>query len=155
MNITRDHVPSTGWLIWQVALRCRAALDRALEPMGLSNGQYGVLASLYGLSRDGTSPSQRRLADFAGLEPMTVSKLVRALERDDLIARDEDPADSRAVRLHLTDRGADVLTKARRIVSELDGQLLTPLGGPSGRSTAQLHDHLLALLRQLDQEIQP
>lgn len=152
MTIDRQQVPSTGWLIWQVALRCRAAMDRALAPVGLSNAQYGVLASLAGLSRDGTSPSQRQLAEFAGLEPMSVSKLVRALERDGLVERTEDPGDSRAVRLHLTHRGTKVLTKARRIVTELNEHLLVPLGGPASRRTNQLHEGLIALLGQLDQE---
>jgi DNA-binding MarR family transcriptional regulator len=152
VTIDRQAVPSTGWLIWQVALRCRTATDRALAPVGLSNAQYGVLASLAGLSRDGTNPSQRQLAEFAGLEPMTVSKLVRALERDGLIERTEDPADSRAIRLNLTKPGLTVLTEARRIVTDLNEHLLVPLGGPNSHRTNQLHEGLIALFSHLDQE---
>ena len=39
-----------------------------------------MLASLYGLSRGGRLPSQRELADFTGLDPIYVSKLVRVLQ---------------------------------------------------------------------------
>jgi DNA-binding MarR family transcriptional regulator len=144
------EIPSTGWLIWQVALRCRTALDRALAPLGLTNAQYGLLAALHGLSRDGGRPSQRQLADFAGLEPMYVSKLARTLEAAGLVERRDDPADTRAVRLALTGRGAEVLTEARRLVVSLDERLLLPLGGREGDDTAALHEHLLALLRHLD-----
>lgn len=152
VTIDRQQVPSTGWLIWQVALRCRTATDRALAPVGLSNAQYGVLASLARLSRDGASPSQRQLAEFAGLEPMSVSTLVRALERDGLIERTEDPGDSRAMRLHLTNQGLKVLTRARRIVTDLNEHLLVPLGGPDSRRTNQLHEGLIALFSHLAQE---
>lgn len=145
-------MPSTGWLIWQVALRWRTALDRALVPLGLTNAQYGLLAALHGLSSSGARPSQRQLADFAGLEPMYVSKLARTLERAGLIERTGDPDDTRAVQLTLTDRGADAVAAARRIVLALDEQHLAPLGGRDGEHSAHLHDQLLALLHHLDQE---
>ena len=152
MNITPDRVPSTGWLIWQVALRCRTALDRALAPLGLTSAKYGLLAALHGLSRSGTHPSQRQLADFAGLEPMYVSKLARALEQAALIERRDDPDDTRAVRLSLTSRGTELTIAARQIVVALDEQILTPFGGRSSDDTAQLHDQLLTLLHHLDRE---
>jgi len=152
VDVTRDRVPSTGWLIWQVALRCRTALDRALAPLGLTGAQYGLLAALHGLARSGAQPSQRQLADFAGLEPMYVSKLARALEQAALIERRDDPDDTRAVRLSLTTRGTELITAARQIVVALDEQILTPFGGRSSDETAHLHDQLLTLLHHLDEE---
>jgi DNA-binding MarR family transcriptional regulator len=83
---------------------------------------------------------------------MYVSKLVRAMEHNGLIERGDDPDDSRAVRLSLTDLGIEVLTEARRIVTALDEHMLAPLDGPASRNTARLHDQLLALLHHLDQE---
>jgi DNA-binding MarR family transcriptional regulator len=155
VDIQRGQVPSTGWLVWQVALRCRTALDRALAPLGLTNAQYGLLAALHGLSRSGAHPSQRQLADFAGLEPMYVSKLARALEQGGLIERRDDPDDTRAVRLSLTPRGEDLVTAARQVVAALDEHVLAPFGGRSSDDTARLHDQLLTLLHHLDQERKP
>jgi DNA-binding MarR family transcriptional regulator len=152
VEIERGQVPSTGWLIWHVALRCRTALDRALAPVGLTSAQYGLLAALHGLTRSGARPSQRQLADFAGLEPMYVSKLARTLERAALIERGDDPDDTRAVRLSLTSRGSERIAAARQIVVALDENILTPLGGRSSDHTAHLHDQLLTLLRHLDLE---
>jgi DNA-binding MarR family transcriptional regulator len=139
-------------LIWQVALRCRTALDQALAPLGLTSAQYGLLAALHGLARSGTQPSQRQLADFAGLEPMYVSKLARALQQAALIERRDDPDDTRAVRLSLTSRGTELIIAARQIVVALDEQILTPLGGRSSDDTVHLLDQLLTLLHHLDQE---
>jgi hypothetical protein len=70
--------PSTGFLVWHLSMRWRMAMNRALSPLGLTSSQYGVLASLYAFSDGGARPRQRELADFAGLEPMHVSKLIRA-----------------------------------------------------------------------------
>jgi DNA-binding MarR family transcriptional regulator len=152
VNVEREQVPSTGWLIWQVALKWRTALDRALAPLGLTNAQYGVLAALHGLSRSGARPSQRQLSDFSGLEPVYVSKLARTLERAGLIERTDNPDDTRAVRLTLTERGIEAVTAARQVVVAFDDQQLAPLGGRTGEQSARLVDQLLALLRHLDQE---
>src|SRR5918912_186158 len=94
--------PSAGYLLWHLSLRWRVALDRALAPLGLTSAQYGLLASLHGFSRAGSRPSQRELASFSGLEPMHVSKLIRALERAGLVERAGNPDDTRAVQLKVT-----------------------------------------------------
>jgi DNA-binding MarR family transcriptional regulator len=139
--------PSLGYLVWHLTLRWRAQLDRSLAPLGLTSAQYAVLASLYGLSQGGARPSQRELADFAGLEPMHVSKLVRALQRAGLVERAGNPADTRAVQLAVTDRGVGVVTAARAAVLRLEEQRLAPLGGRGSRQSAQLREALLVLLR--------
>jgi DNA-binding MarR family transcriptional regulator len=139
--------PSIGYLVWHLTLRWRAGLDRALAPLGLTSAQYAVLASLYGLSQGEARPSQRELADFAGLEPMHVSKLVRALGRAGLVERVGNPADTRAVQLSVTDRGVEVLTAGRATVLQLEEQRLAPLGGRLSERSAELRDTLLALLQ--------
>lgn len=150
MYTERVPPPSTGYLIWHLSLRWRAALDRALAPLGLTSSQYGLLASLVGLSRDGARPSQRELADFAGLERMHVSKLIRGLERAGLVERAGHPDDARARQLVVTERGAEVVAAARRKVVELDEQRLAPLGGLAGARSAELTETLLTLLRHAE-----
>jgi DNA-binding MarR family transcriptional regulator len=131
--------------MWRVATQWRAAADRALADLGLTHAQYALLASLYGLSSSGATPSQRELADFTGLEPIYVSKLARALERDGLIVRDEHASDSRAVQLRLTPRGHAVVEPAIARIAALHDELTRPLGGLRGQGTAQL----MAMLRSL------
>jgi DNA-binding MarR family transcriptional regulator len=142
--------PSIGYLVWHLTLRWRAQLDRALAPLGLTSAQYAVLASLYALSQGGARPSQRELADFAGLEPMHTSKLVRALQRVGLVERAGNPADTRAVQLAVTDRGVQVLTAARATVLELEEQRLAPLGGRNSPQSTQLREALGVLLRHTE-----
>jgi MarR family transcriptional regulator, organic hydroperoxide resistance regulator len=127
-------------------MKWRAAVDRAVAPLGLTHAQYSVLASLFGLERAGQRPSQRQLADHTGLEPLYVSKLARALERAKLITRAVDPVDSRAVQLSLTKHGRDVAIRAVAVVAELQEQLTAPLGGTRSKRTRALVAELQELL---------
>jgi DNA-binding MarR family transcriptional regulator len=137
---------TTGYLLWRVTTKWRAAVDRAVSPLGLTHAQYSLLASLYGLSRTGAQPSQRELADFAGLEPIYVSKLARALEQAALLERTEHPADPRAVQLRLTERGTETVLRAIAVVHALQEELSAPIGGTRSRRNRELVETLRTLL---------
>ena len=135
-----------GFLVWRLAMRWRTAVDRAVAPLGLTHAQYSVLASLTSMVRSGEHPSQRRLAEFTGMEPIYVSKLVRALERAGLVERRTDPTDTRAVQLDLTPRGRAVAADAITVVHDLLEQLTAPLGGLDGAGTRAFRRTLETLL---------
>jgi DNA-binding MarR family transcriptional regulator len=138
--------PSPGFLVWRLSLKWRAAVDRTVASLGLTHAQYSLLASLYGMTQSGETPSQRELADHTGLEPIYVSKLARALERDGLVARAGNPADTRAVVLTLTPHGVEVVEQAIANVSILLDQLTAPLGGRRAPETLAFVDTLQTLL---------
>jgi DNA-binding MarR family transcriptional regulator len=138
--------PTPGFLVWRLSMKWRVAVDRALAPLGLTHAQYALLGSLFGMARAGIRPSQRQLADHTGLEPLYVSKLARALDAAGLIERAEDPADTRAVRLSLTDEGREVTHRAIRVVAALQDQLMEPLGGRHAERAQVLVRELMLLL---------
>lgn len=144
------RVPTVGYLVWHLAIKWRVAVDRALRPLGMTHAHYALLASLYALSRRGAGPSQRELADFSGLEPMYVSKLVRGLERSGLLRRTDHPDDPRAFRLELTGQGADLVVDAAAVVRRLYDRLLAPIGGRAGKRTSALMGVLETLLEQAE-----
>lgn len=138
VSTTRDpDDPSTGFLVWHLSMRWQVELTRALAPLGITHSDYGLLASLSACERTGVRPSQRELADASGLEPMHVSKLVRALADRELVRREPHPSDPRAVQLSLTAAGIDVVHAGREVVLRLDAERLEAIGGP--RST-RAHD---------------
>jgi DNA-binding MarR family transcriptional regulator len=145
-----DAVPSLGFLIWHLSMRWQGQLHRELAPLGVSPADYALLASLHALRRAGDGPSQRALADASGLEPMYVSKLVRALARAGLLEREDDPSDSRAFRVRITERGKDAVNAGRAVVLALEEQRLAPLGGRLSQASLALRDALLVLLRHAD-----
>jgi DNA-binding MarR family transcriptional regulator len=143
-----EAAPTTGSLVWRLSMKWRAAVDRAVAPLGLTHAQFVVLASLYGLSRRGTRPSQRELADFTGLEPVYISRLARALESSGMINRTDDPHDPRAVELTLTDHGIEIAVHAVAAVRALHDELLEPIGGLDSARNRELVATLQALLRE-------
>lgn len=135
-----------GFLVWRLSMKWRVAIDRALAPLGLTHAQYSLLGSLLGMQRAGLRPSQRALADHTGLEALYVSKLARGLETAGLVERAPDPADTRAVRLSLTEEGLDVTGRAVEVVRRLVDGLLAPLGGLEGPGAEAFTQALTALL---------
>ncbi|MBT2472931.1 MarR family transcriptional regulator [Streptomyces sp. ISL-66] len=138
--------PTPGFLVWRLSMKWRVAVDRAIGPLGLTHAQYSLLASLLDMQQARQQPSQRQLADHTGLEPLYVSKLARALEAAGLVARTPDPADTRAVRLSLTDQGREVTHRAIEIVQQRMDELLAPTGGLDGARTKVFARELAALL---------
>lgn len=138
--------PTPGFLVWRLSMKWRVAIDRALAPLGLTHAQYSLLGSLLGMQRAGLRPSQRALADHTGLEALYVSKLARGLEAAGLVQRATDPADTRAVRLSLTDEGLTVTGRAVEVVRRIVDALLAPLGGLEGPDTEAFTQTLAALL---------
>ncbi len=98
------------------------------------------------MERSGEQPSQRRLADHTGLEPIYVSKLARALERSGVITRTVDPTDTRAVRLALIGQGREIARDAVYVVRSLQDRLTAPLGGIESERTTALMSDLQKLL---------
>lgn len=135
-----------GFLVWRLSMKWRVAVDRAVAPLGLTHAQYSLVASLYGMHREGRRPSQRQLADHTGLEALYVSKLARALETAGLVDRTRDPVDPRAIQLSLTEEGREVARRAIRVVQGLLDQLLEPLGGLDGERTKAFNQELATLL---------
>ncbi|MFD3841259.1 MarR family winged helix-turn-helix transcriptional regulator [Streptomyces sp. NPDC058642] len=135
-----------GFLVWRLSMKWRTAVDRAMAPLGLTHAQYSLVASLYGMQRAGERPSQRRLADHVGLEPLYVSKLARSLESAGLLERTRDPRDPRAVQLALTEQGRDTTRQAIEVVQGLLEQLLAPFGGQDSERARNFKHDLVTLL---------
>lgn len=128
-------------------MKWRAAVERAVTPLGLTHAQYTLLGSLYShTSRHRQPPSQRELADYTGLDPVYVSKLIRALERAGFVDRATHPADPRAVEVRITEQGVDVWQRAFAIVTELLDELTAPIGGTASRRNQELKETLRTLL---------
>ncbi len=91
--------------------------------------QFVLLASLWWLEdHEPGLPTQTRLAEQAGTDPMMTSQVLRRLEARGLLDRTADPSDSRARRLGLTPRGRDLIAGALADVESADTDYFKPLG---------------------------
>ena len=84
------------------------------------------------------------LAAAEQVRPPTMTRLVRALEREQLVRREKDPADGRIVRLRATAKGESLLHegRARRV-----RRLAEPLDEITPAERATLRDAAEILLR--------
>jgi len=108
-------------LLWRITLRWQRVMVGALRPLGLTHVQFVLLASVWWLTVVAAErPTQRRLAEHAGTDPMMTSQVLRSLESDGLVTRTIDPADSRARLLAATPRGAALAQAAIAVVEAAD-----------------------------------
>ncbi|MCX7071066.1 MAG: MarR family transcriptional regulator [Gammaproteobacteria bacterium] len=99
----------------------RAAIDRKLAPLGLSQAKWQPL--LY-LLRAEEAPTQADIARYLEVESPTVVRLLDRLEADGWIKRRNCPGDRRARRIHLTDRARAVCDDIENAVIDVRRQLL-------------------------------
>lgn len=97
-----------SYLFGRVCRARRNAMAERLRPVGLHCGQDTALMHL----NEEADLRQVELAERLGVEPPTVSRTVRRLERDGLVERRSDPEDARAMRLHLTGEGRRMRRRA-------------------------------------------
>jgi DNA-binding MarR family transcriptional regulator len=122
---------------------CQRALTVALQPLELSFGDFDVINTLRRRAdEDGTNPSDLARSSLITTGAMT-ARLDRLL-RAGLIRRTPDPADGRAVRVHLTERGHDLAVRSLEAVLAADRSFLEPLNERQRDEVASLLRVLLA-----------
>ena len=119
---------SPGFLLWQVSHLWQRKIKAALDPLGLTHVQFVLLASVAWLSHEDDALTQVRLAAHAKTDVMMTSKVVRTLESKGLLQRTAHPADTRAKSLATTTEGHELLSRAIKVVNEVDREFFAALG---------------------------
>ena len=127
-------------------LLCVAHLERAivaaLEPFGLSFGDFDVLNTLRRRGDDqGTKP--RDLAQSSLITSGAMTSRLDRLERAGLIERRPDPGDRRGVLVRLTEQGERLAEDALHAVIAADEAFLEPLSRRQRDSVASALKQLL------------
>ncbi|MCA9723244.1 MAG: MarR family winged helix-turn-helix transcriptional regulator [Gemmatimonadales bacterium] len=104
------------------ALRVRQGA--ALAPHGLHPGQDALLCEIW----DAPGLGQSVLADRLGVEPPTVARMVRRLERAGLLERRRDPDDARSRTVYPTPRSRLLEAGVRRSVGAIGDDLEQEIG---------------------------
>ena len=131
---------TTGYLLAKVCRAHRANVGVLLARVGLHVGQEMVLLELW--KKDGLKGSE--LADRLGVEPPTITRMLRRMERCGFVERRPDPADARSFRVYLTNEGRALEGPVARIWEEAEEKTLQ---GMSPEETLALRQ-LLARIRK-------
>ena len=116
--------------------------DQYLQSHGLTITQYGLLAHLNRL--DGISIGA--LAEKLIMDPTTLTRNLRPLERRQLIRLAADPRDRRSRRLHLTEQGRAAFIQARPAWVEAQRHIEAALGASEAPALHAALDHMLERL---------
>jgi DNA-binding MarR family transcriptional regulator len=127
-------------LLWHVTLRWQREIAAALAPLDLTHVQFVLLAASWWLNSRGEDPNQLSVAKKAGTDVKMTSEVLRKLEAKGLIVRTVDAADTRAKKLRVTSRGAELAGQAVAAVEAADAAFFRDTPDPAA---------LLAMLRPL------
>jgi len=103
---------SPGYLLGQLTMLWQRKQKKVLDPLGLTQTQFVLLAALAWLSKNNNAVTQIDIAKQSNADRMMVSKVLRTLEEKALITRQEHETDTRAKTIRLTGQGEVVLQKA-------------------------------------------
>ena len=98
-----------GTLLAQVSRLLRRSFDERARGIGVTRPQWLVL----GLLKAHAGSNQGTLAEMLEVEPITVGRMIDRLQEAGLVERRADPADRRAWRIYLTEKGEGLLDTLR------------------------------------------
>ncbi len=134
---------STGFTLAKLCRAHRGNVGELLAEVGLHVGQEMVLIELW--REDGLRGGE--LAERLGVEPPTVTKMLRRLEGCGLVRRRQDPEDARSFRVYLTDEGRSLEEPVTRCWERVDEKTLA---GMSAGERRTLHRLLTKVRANLD-----
>lgn len=102
-----------GYLIWKVTKFWQRGKLRVLDEYGITVSQMEILGAVFKREKYGEGEiTQIVLSQDTAIDPMTVSTILRNLQKKGLIIRNESKTDTRARVVQLTGAGEDLLNKA-------------------------------------------
>ena len=134
---------NTGYLLAKVCRAHRGSVGELLAEVGLHVGQEMVLIELW--EHDGLRGGE--LAARLGVEPPTVTKMLRRLENCGLLERRQDSRDARSFQVFLMERGRSLEKPVTRCWEKVEEKTLAGLS-PEERRT--LHELLIKVRTGLD-----
>jgi DNA-binding MarR family transcriptional regulator len=143
---TRDTI-SSGCTCFRLrkAARCVTQIyDQHLGLLGLTVTQYSLLGHIR--VHDGIAIGA--LAERLIMDPTTLTRNLKPLERRGLVALARDPNDRRSRRLHLTDEGRSVFIEAKPLWARAQRQVEDALGNRGASALDAALDRAIERLTQ-------
>ncbi len=109
-----------GTLLAQVSRLMRRSFDERARGIGVTRPQWQVLSLLM----QNAGSNQGALAELLEVEPITLGRMIDRLQEAELVERRADPADRRAWRIFLTEKGEGLLDQLRPLGRDTLGAAL-------------------------------
>ena len=102
--------------------------DAHLQAAGLTIGQFGVLARVFGSSLGSPPMTMKQLSNALGMDPTTLNRTLKPLETQGFVRIAPDARDRRARCIHLTTSGRERLARAMPSWRAADDELRRAVG---------------------------
>ena len=122
---------------------------RQCSDLGLSQGEWAVLAALAKAHESEITPSQ--LAEQTSVAPSSMTHRLDKMEERGLLAREHDPSNRTRVLVTLTPQGWDMFTAAIRQADVVESDTLRPLSDEERRELARLLEIVIAGLDDIEE----
>ncbi|MCX8725086.1 MarR family winged helix-turn-helix transcriptional regulator [Lactobacillus sp. B4007] len=139
-----DSAASLGLSFAKVYNKWHKQIKDALQAIELTHPQFIVLASLAYLSQDEVEVNQVALSRQSGIDVMTVSTILKNLEKNNLVKREVSLTDTRAKTIKMTATGMEKVNEATPIIEKIDQEFFAVLGDKQ----AELNQILQKLVNQ-------
>ena len=123
---------AVGFVLWRVMHRYQRAVERALQPHGLTHLQFTTLAIVGWMCRSDAPTTQVELARQADIHPMQISLMLKALESKRMVVRSRSSVDTRARDVDVTEIGLEALRQAFPVVISIQQKMFGEAGAPGG-----------------------
>lgn len=115
-----DAESSTGLLFIRVYNKWHSTINQELRKLGITHPQFVILTTLNFLSQSDDNVTQVSISKLADMDVMSVSQIIRGLEKKELIKRTTNPKDSRANAVILLPKGQEMVRLALPVVEKID-----------------------------------
>ncbi len=138
-QITHERTSSVGWHIQRLAARLDDAMEKALEPHGLSVQSFAVVMTV--LEHDGLTQTQ--IGARFRAPAYAISRSIDALEKDGFLERRTHATSKRAKTIHATAKAQRLAPDLLVIIRDVNSRLLFSL---NDRETTDLRSGLQRVL---------
>lgn len=136
-----DSNKSIGLIFWKVSVLWQRKIKESLNKIGITHTQFVILATIQELSEKGLTATQKEISDFSSIDAMTVSSVLRLLEKNSFIERKPHPKDTRANEILITKKGVETIHTAIPAVENTDNNFFF--------NDAEKNEFFLELLTEL------
>ena len=137
-----DADASTGLMFIRAYNKWHAAIKNELRNLGITHPQFVVMTVLNFLGQSDEFMTQASIARMADMDVMSVSQVLRGLEKKACLARTENPRDTRANAVRLLKKGQEMIVRALPIVEKIDEDFF----GVLSNDEKAFRDHLHRLI---------
>jgi DNA-binding MarR family transcriptional regulator len=112
---------SIDFMLSRIGKLHRARAHTLLEELGLYRGQPKVLRALW--EQEGLTHSE--LATILHVQPATITKMIKRMEKAGFVERRKDAKDQRVSRVYLTENGRSVQEAVKQVWRTLEEETFT------------------------------